>query len=87
VVRGDVRTVERHLAELARLAGRDPSTADVPASYRVLARAATTRALAGGRLRPDQAQALLDVLAGPPGAPDGPTDGPPDSPSSPEGER
>lgn len=69
VVRGDAGTVRAHLAELARLAGRDPSTADVPPAYRVLARAATTRALAGGRLRPEQAQALLDVLADPPGTP------------------
>jgi predicted short-subunit dehydrogenase-like oxidoreductase (DUF2520 family) len=67
VVRADVRTVAAHLAELARLAGRDPSAADVAAAYRVLARSAATRALAGGRLRPDQAEQLLDVLAEPDG--------------------
>jgi predicted short-subunit dehydrogenase-like oxidoreductase (DUF2520 family) len=65
VVRGDVGTVAGHLAELAALTGRDPAAADLPGSYRVLARAATTRALAGGRIRPDQAQQLLDVLAEP----------------------
>ncbi|NLE72610.1 MAG: oxidoreductase, partial [Actinomycetales bacterium] len=37
--------------------------------YRVLARAAATRALAGGRLRPEQAEALLDALAEPEGGP------------------
>lgn len=65
VVRGDAGTVGAHLVELARLAGRDPSAADVPASYRVLARAAVARALAGGRLRSGPAQDLLDVLAEP----------------------
>ena len=62
VVRGDAGTVAAHLAELARLAGREPSAADVPASYRALARAATSRALAGGRISSAQAQALLDVI-------------------------
>lgn len=81
VVRGDAGTVRAHLAELAQLAGRDPSTADLPPAYRVLARAATTRALAGGRLRPEQAQALLDALADPPaGPPAGPSESPPGSP-------
>lgn len=65
VVRGDVGTVVGHLNELAELTGRDQTAADLPGSYRVLARAATTRALAGGRIRPDQAQRLLDVLAEP----------------------
>jgi predicted short-subunit dehydrogenase-like oxidoreductase (DUF2520 family) len=63
VVRADVGTVRAHLDELARLAGRDPSAADIPASYRVLARAAATRALVGGRISPRQAADLLDVLA------------------------
>ncbi len=62
VVRGDVGTVGAHLAELARLAGRDPSTADLPPSYRALARATTVRALRGGRLTQEQAERLLDVL-------------------------
>lgn len=65
VVRGDAGTVAAHVAELARLAGREPSAADVPASYRVLARAATARALAGARITPTQAEALLDALAEP----------------------
>jgi predicted short-subunit dehydrogenase-like oxidoreductase (DUF2520 family) len=65
VVRADVGTVRAHLTELARLAGRDPSAADVAASYRVLARSAAVRSLAGGRIRLDQAEELLDALAEP----------------------
>lgn len=65
VVRADVSTVTAHLTELARLAGRDESAADIPASYRVLARSAATRSLAGRRIRPDQAAQLLDALAEP----------------------
>lgn len=65
VVRADVGTVAMHLAELAALAGRDLSAADLPAAYRVLARSATSRALADARIRDDQAQLLLDVLAEP----------------------
>lgn len=65
VVRADAGTVAAHLDELARLAGRDASAADVPAAYRVLARSAVTRALTGGRIRGEQAQRLLDVLAEP----------------------
>lgn len=68
VVRGDVGTVTGHLNELARLAGRGEIAADLPASYRVLARAAAMRALAGGRIREDQAQQLFDALVEP-GAP------------------
>ncbi len=63
VVRGDVGTVTAHLAELARLAGRDPDAADLPSTYRALATATTARALRGGRLSPEQAQRLLDVLS------------------------
>ena len=74
VVRGDVGTVAAHLAELSRLAGRDAGTVDLPESYRVLSRAATTRALAGGRISPAQAQDLLDVLEPP--RPDAPDAGP-----------
>ncbi|WP_372595475.1 Rossmann-like and DUF2520 domain-containing protein, partial [Actinotalea sp.] len=62
VVRGDVGTVSAHLAELALLAGRDADAADLPDAYRALARATTTRALRAGRLGPEQAQRLLDVL-------------------------
>jgi predicted short-subunit dehydrogenase-like oxidoreductase (DUF2520 family) len=65
VVRGDVGTVSAHLTELAELAGREPEAADLPGTYRALARAATARALLGGRIRPEQAQALLDVLTDP----------------------
>lgn len=65
VVRADVGTVANHLAVLGALAGRDPSAADLPGTYRALARAATSRALVGGRIRPDQAQALLDALTEP----------------------
>lgn len=57
VVRGDAGTVEAHLRALGQAA---------PASvgaYVALARLTADRALASGRLRPDQAEALLDVLA------------------------
>jgi predicted short-subunit dehydrogenase-like oxidoreductase (DUF2520 family) len=57
VVRGDAGTVASHLAVL----GEQVPQA-VPA-YLALARATADRALAGGRLRPDDAGALLDVLA------------------------
>ncbi|MCU1431874.1 MAG: oxidoreductase [Actinotalea sp.] len=63
VVRGDAGTVAAHLAQLAALGVRDPSAADIPAAYRALARSATTRALAGARITPAQAERLLDVLA------------------------
>lgn len=66
VVRGDAGTVAAHLAELGALAGRELGTADVPGTYRALARAAVGRALAGGRLDATRAGALLDVLAEPP---------------------
>jgi predicted short-subunit dehydrogenase-like oxidoreductase (DUF2520 family) len=70
VVRGDAGTVRAHLAQLAALSVRDPGAADIRASYRVLARSATTRALAGGRITGAQAQELLDALAEPaPGTP------------------
>lgn len=65
VVRADVRTVAAHLQELGRLADTDATAADVAPTYRVLARSAAARAVAGGRLRPDQAEALLEVLAEP----------------------
>lgn len=91
VVRGDVGTVSRHLAELAALASRDPSAADVPATYRAVARAATTRALAGGRISTAQAEELLDALVdgGPASGRTGPADptGPADltNPADPAG--
>lgn len=69
VVRGDVGTVTDHLAVLTALAAEREAT-DTPGSYRALARAATVRALAAGRIKDTQAQELLDVLNGPePSAP------------------
>ncbi|WP_125776281.1 Rossmann-like and DUF2520 domain-containing protein [Antribacter gilvus] len=64
VSRGDVGTVEEHLAVLAELAARSGAT-DVPDSYTELARGATRRALASHRIDDTAAQALLDVLGGP----------------------
>ncbi|MEP6697291.1 MAG: DUF2520 domain-containing protein [Pseudonocardiales bacterium] len=59
VARGDAGTVARHLAALAQ------SAPDSVPAYVALARQTADRALASGRLRPDQAEALLDVLAAP----------------------
>ena len=59
VARGDAGTVAEHVRALA---AADPA---VLTTYRALARATADRALASGRLRPDQAEALLDALAGP----------------------
>ena len=63
VVRGDIGTVREHLDVLDRL--ETASAADVAPSYRVLARSAASRALAAGRIGPDVAAALLDVLEAP----------------------
>ncbi|MGC0249271.1 pantoate--beta-alanine ligase [Pseudactinotalea sp. Z1748] len=63
VARGDGGTVAEHLETLARL-DAEGTSADVLPTYRTLARATTQRALATGRIRTDQAQALMDVLAG-----------------------
>lgn len=60
VVRGDVGTVQEHLEVLGALP--TASATDVAPSYRVLARSAASRALAAGRIGPDTAAALLDVL-------------------------
>jgi predicted short-subunit dehydrogenase-like oxidoreductase (DUF2520 family) len=57
VSRGDAGTVARHLAELAEAAPES-----VPA-YLALARRTADRAIAAGRLRPIDAEPLLDVLA------------------------
>lgn len=57
VARGDAGTVAQHLRTLAT---HDPAA--VPA-YVALARLTADRALASGRLRPEQAEALLDVLS------------------------
>ncbi len=59
VSRGDAATVAVHLAALTQQA---PEA--VPA-YVAMARQTADRALACGRLRPEEAEALLDVLAGP----------------------
>jgi predicted short-subunit dehydrogenase-like oxidoreductase (DUF2520 family) len=59
VSRGDAGTVARHLSALARLAP------DATAAYVALARQTADRALASGQLQPEQAEALLDVLAAP----------------------
>ncbi|MEV1286003.1 DUF2520 domain-containing protein [Micromonospora sp. NPDC049679] len=57
VSRGDAGTVARHLDRLA-----DSAPESVP-SYLALARRTADRAIAGGRLRPVDAESLLDVLA------------------------
>ena len=56
VSRGDAGTVAKHLAVLA------PESAP---AYRALARRTADRAIASGRLRPTDAEPLLDVLARP----------------------
>lgn len=61
VVRGDSGTVARHLGELVQAAVVSHAQDSVE-SYRVLARAATSRALMAGRLSQSDAQRLLDVL-------------------------
>lgn len=63
VRRGDAGTVRDHLDVLTSLGVRTGAT-DVAASYRVLARGATGRALAAGQLGEGAGQALLDALAG-----------------------
>jgi len=60
VARGDVGTVQAHLHELADRVG----PGDVLDGYRAMSRATVVRALASGRLSAEQAQALLDLLAG-----------------------
>lgn len=76
VARGDAGTVKAHLDVIGRT--RHPD--DVLLAYRALARATAERALEGGRLKPEQAEALLVVLAeampGGPGAPGGPAQRP-----------
>lgn len=62
VARGDAGTVAAHVRELRAVS---PHTAS---AYLAMARLTADRALAAGLLRPDAAEALLDVLAE--GAPD-----------------
>jgi predicted short-subunit dehydrogenase-like oxidoreductase (DUF2520 family) len=57
VVRGDAGTVEAHLRELRAV------SPDTVAAYVAMARLTADRALAAGLLRPEAAEALLDVLA------------------------
>ncbi len=63
VARGDAGTVAAHLRELAAVS---PGTL---AAYVAMARLTADRALAAGRLRPEVAEALLDVLGRPPDGP------------------
>ena len=56
VARGDAGTVAAHLAELARV------SPEARTAYAALARVTADRALAAGLLRPEAAEALLDVL-------------------------
>jgi len=71
VSRGDVGTVRAHLEVLGAEAAEAP---DLSPAYRALARGATVRALAAGRIGERQAAELLDALAEPT---------PPDAPSAP----
>ncbi|MGW6130107.1 Rossmann-like and DUF2520 domain-containing protein [Cellulomonas sp. NPDC055163] len=73
VRRGDAGTVRDHVEVLGAL-GAGTGAVDVPLSYRTLARAATSRALAAGILDAGSAQALLDVLTEPPPVPGMPGD-------------
>jgi predicted short-subunit dehydrogenase-like oxidoreductase (DUF2520 family) len=57
VMRGDAGTVAAHLRELRAVS---PDTVN---AYVAMARLTADRALAAGLLRPDAAEALLDVLA------------------------
>jgi predicted short-subunit dehydrogenase-like oxidoreductase (DUF2520 family) len=62
VARGDAGTIARHLAVL------EATAPDSVAAYLALARRTADRALASGRLRPVDAEALLDALAQTPAA-------------------
>ncbi|MBB2925317.1 Rossmann-like and DUF2520 domain-containing protein [Cellulomonas cellasea] len=64
VRRGDAGTVRDHTEVLGAL-GASTGAVDVPLSYRTLARAATSRALAAGLLDAGAAQTLLDALSEP----------------------
>lgn len=62
VARGDAGTVATHIETLTARGGSE----DVLPTYRAMARATADRALASGRLTPEQAAALLHALADPP---------------------
>ncbi|MCB1240150.1 MAG: DUF2520 domain-containing protein, partial [Tetrasphaera sp.] len=57
VARADVGTVEQHLSALEEI------SPEIRRTYVALARATAVRALDSGRLRPAQAESLLDTLA------------------------
>jgi predicted short-subunit dehydrogenase-like oxidoreductase (DUF2520 family) len=59
VARGDAGTVAAHVRELERV------SPEALAAYVAMARLTADRALAAGLLRPERAEALLDVLADP----------------------
>jgi predicted short-subunit dehydrogenase-like oxidoreductase (DUF2520 family) len=59
VARGDAGTVAEHVRAVGSV------SAETLVTYRCLARATADRALAAHRLRPEDAEALLDALAGP----------------------
>lgn len=63
VARGDAGTVASHLKAIA-LADQAGGAGAVLETYRAMARATADRALASGRLRADDAEALLDALRG-----------------------
>ncbi|PID53565.1 MAG: oxidoreductase [Micrococcales bacterium] len=63
VSRGDASVVEQHLAELSADARRSGSQ-EILASYLALARSVAERAVDSGQLSVEQAQQLLNVLAG-----------------------
>lgn len=65
VRRGDAGTVRDHVEVLGAL-GAGTGAVDVPLSYRTLARAATSRALAAGLVDAAAAQTMLDALTEPP---------------------
>jgi predicted short-subunit dehydrogenase-like oxidoreductase (DUF2520 family) len=65
VARGDAGTVASHLKAIA-LADQAGGSGAVLETYRAMARATADRALASGRLRADDAEALLDALRGDP---------------------
>ncbi|GAA4626906.1 Rossmann-like and DUF2520 domain-containing protein [Cellulomonas oligotrophica] len=68
VRRGDAGTVHEHAVTLAALGARTGAV-DVPTGYGALARAAAARALAAGVVTAEDAQHVLDALAGITGAP------------------
>jgi predicted short-subunit dehydrogenase-like oxidoreductase (DUF2520 family) len=62
VARGDAGTVTAHVQAIETADRAAAGSPDALATYRAMARATADRALATGRLRPEAAEALLDVL-------------------------